>query len=313
MTRTAGDKLSHEKIQQLLAAVGVRAQEDTSADLDAPEYNWRQCQYFSMDQSAQLTDFSQQVATRGGQAFSRLFNRDVDLTIVSAAQHYASELLDPQSQAVDYAIGINAGGNDSVGMISIPRSAAMVWTAQLLGGEESGADDRELSTLEESLLLDIAGHLTQALAGACDDNLTAAEELACGQCPVEWASDQAIYKISFIATMQDAECGYEASFMIRCDQLETVAGKEAASGKPAFSAAQLEKIILEHIHDVPVSIAAELGTVKVDFGDIMALAVDDILILDKKVTEPIDLRLNGKAFRSGRIAQSEGHYAVAIQ
>ena len=62
----------------------------------------------------------------------------------------------------------------------------------------------------------------------------------------------------------------------------------------------------------PISITAKLGTVKVDFGAIMGLEVDDILVLDKKVTDPVELLIKGKPFRYGRVAQSEGHYAVSI-
>ena len=313
MTSLAVDKLSKDKIRQLLAAVGVRSQEDTSVGLDAPEYNWRQCQYFSLDQCARLTDFSQQVATQCGQAFSRLFNADIEVSVVSAGQFFAAEIFEPGTETTDYTIAFGANPNDSFGIISMPRTAAMAWTSQLLGGDEDDTEpDRQLSSLEESLLLDIAGSLTNAFGVIYNGALQPAGQITCDQLPIEWAADDSLYKLIVEAKTPDAESGYQASFIVSCGQLETVSGKTDVEDKPVLSDEQIKGILLEHVHDISVSITAELGKVKVDFGAFMGLEVDDILILDKKVTEPVSLLINGKAFRAGRMAQSEGHYAVAV-
>ncbi len=313
MTSSAADKLSKGKIQQLLAAVGVRSQEDTSADLNAPEYNWRQCQYFNMDQCGRLTDFTRQVADQCSQSFSRLFNGDIEVSVVSAGQYFSAEIIQPDTESSDYAIAFGANPDDSFGIISMPRASAMAWTAQLLGGEEADAEpDRQLSSLEESLLLDIAGNLTNAFAAVYNGALQPAGQIAAGQFPIEWADDDSLYKITVEAKTPDAESGYLASYIVSCGQLETVAGKTDAGDKPVLSSEQIKGIVMEHIHDIPVSITAELGKVKVDFGAIMSLEVDDILILDKKVTEPVSLLINGRAFRAGRMAQFEGHYAVSV-
>lgn len=313
MTHTAADKLSKEKIQQLLAAVGVRSQEDTSADIEAVEYNWRQCQYFSLDQSKRLADFSDQVIRHCAEAFSRLYRCEFQVSVVSASQYFHKEIFNKETASDEYTIAFGMKANDSFGLITIPRSSAMAWTAQLLGGDESADhEERELSTLEESLLLDIASGLTKAFSDVyVGGKMISAVQVTRGGLPVQWQDDDELFRITFEAKQEGEGKAYQASFVVCCDQLDSVAGRSAAD-KNALSNAQIRKIMTEHIHDIPVSITAKLGTVMVDFGDIMALEVNDVLVLDKKVTDPVELLIEGKPFRSGRPVRSEGNYAVAL-
>lgn len=313
MTQAAGDKLSKEKIQQLLAAVGVRAQEDTSADIETVEYDWRLCRYFGLEQCERLAEFSTQLAQRCAESFSGLFRREFNVSVVSAVQHFERELFDSETPTADYMIGFGLKANDSFGLISVPPSSAMAWTAQLLGGDESpDQQERGLSTLEESLLLDIASGLVNAFSDEyAAGDLICAGQATCSERPVQWQGDEELFKITIEAKQEGDEKGCQASFVVRCSQLDAVAGQDAAD-KNVLSAAQIKKLMMEHIHDMPVSITAKLGTVMVDFGDIMGLEVDDVLVLNKKVTEPVELLIEGKPFRYGRAARSEGNYAVTV-
>ncbi|MHC4552271.1 MAG: FliM/FliN family flagellar motor switch protein [Planctomycetota bacterium] len=311
MTTMPADKLSTEKIQQLLAAVGVRSQEDTGADADAPEYDWRQCQYFGLAQMQRLSEFSEQVATGCGEVFTRLFNRPFEVSIVSTTQQFVKELYDPQAESTDYAVGFGASADDSFGFVLVDRPTAMAWTGQLLGGSSEAEEERELSTLEESLLVDIAGNVVAAFSASYTPaNLFASTQTSCGQWPVDWDGEDEVFKITFQVKPQDAEEGRQGSILVKCSQLDAVAGQDAAG--QTLSGDQVRDIVLGHISDIPVPITAKLGTVKVDLADVLGMEVDDILILDKKVNEPVELLLGQTPFRYGRPAQSEGNYAISI-
>ena len=77
-----------------------------------------------------------------------------------------------------------------------------------------------------------------------------------------------------------------AAFLICCDKLETVTGR-AAAREPKLSEAQIRNAILEHVHHVPVTVSVRLGTTRLAFKDVMSLQVNDIVVLDKKITEPV--------------------------
>ncbi len=312
MTLSAVDKLSKEKIQQLLAAVGQRGGQSVDTDIEAVEYDWRQCQYFDLAQCQRLDEFAAQVADQCTQAFSRLFNRPYEISIVEASQNFAKDLFDPETESTDCRIAFGVRPDDAFGIITVTRPTALAWTGQLLGGGETSDEDRELSTLEESLLLDVAAGLTNAFSLAYPPaDLSPAAAIACRTLPIVWSDDDELYRIVIEAKPQDSGSSSQAEFIVLCRQLEPIAGKDAAQ-QATLSPAEVEKAILEHIHDIPVAITAKLGTVKVDVGAIMGLEVDDILILDKKINEPVELLLNDNPFHHGRPAQAEGCYAVAI-
>lgn len=314
MTQFPDDKLSKDKIRQLLDAVGTCAQDDASIDPDAPEYDWRQCQYFNLEQCARLSDFTRRFAIQCGPILSRLFNGSREVTVVEAGQFFAADLFAPEVETDDYVVGFGADAQEASGLISIPRTSAMTWTTQLLGGGDDTEDDAErpLSSLEESLLLDIAGSGMQAFVDVSDQTLQLAGQIMHGQLPVEWAADDALYKITLESREPEAESGNPISFILSCGQLETVAGKTETADERPLSPEQIKAIMLEHIHEIPVSVMVELGAVKLDFGDVIGLEVNDVLVLEKKVSEPVDLRIHGKPLQSGHMAQSDGHYAIAV-
>ena len=54
MSSRVTNNLSREKLQQLLAAVGIESQEDTKQNIEAFDYNWNQPHYFGREQSKKL-------------------------------------------------------------------------------------------------------------------------------------------------------------------------------------------------------------------------------------------------------------------
>jgi flagellar motor switch/type III secretory pathway protein FliN len=66
------------------------------------------------------------------------------------------------------------------------------------------------------------------------------------------------------------------------------------------------------MQQIPVPITVQLASAAIGFEEIISLQVDDILLLDKKVDEPVELIVEGKRFLRGRPAKSAGRYAVVI-
>ena len=182
----------------------------------------------------------------------------------------------------------------------------------MLGDPESEVEDsgRDLSQLEESLLLDLLSALIKAFSQKYWD-FKPDKNIVRRLFPIELKGTEEICKITFDVKKADQEKGTEAYIMLRCSKLESVVGKaEEAVG--SFSADDISKAILGHMQKMPVFITAQLASTALTLKEIMSLEVGDILLLDKKVNEPIELITSGRTALLGQPARLSGKNAVVI-
>ena len=312
MTNTANRNLSRQKIQQILASVGAQSQEDDKQNIDASDYNWNQLRCFSSGQLKELDKFTEKLAQACAEKYTQLFNSEFNVTITSTTQHFANEITDPENIKSDYYLDFGAE-NQTFGMVGIPGATAINWTTQLLGDADSTEnEDRELSRLEQSLLLDIASGIIEALSDSYDNyDLQPTGEIVREQLPVELEGTEQLCKITFSVKKPDSENASDAYFLMFCDKLEPVVGQNVQTGEDS-SAKDVPKAMLEHVHKLPVAVTAQLASIALTFEEIMSLQVDDILLLDKRVNEPTELIVEGKTMLRGLPAKSNGNYAVVI-
>jgi flagellar motor switch protein FliM len=314
MSSGATKKLSQEKIRQLLVAVGSGPLEDTT-QIEAREYNWHQPHCFDRNQLNKLDDFTKKVTRAIAAKFADFCHGEFDVTVVSTTQHFAAELLD---QALDgsqneYYLAFGTDQESSSGLIGIPTQTAFIWATQLLGDTESEEDSRvDLSLFEESLLLDIASAIVEALSeahGYCD--FQPAGGIVRRLLSIELKGTEELCKITFQVKGSHQENSSEAYILILCSKLEPVVGKaEQAVG--AFSAEDVSNAILSHVQQMSVSITAQLASTSFTLGELMGLEANDILLLDKRIDEPVELIVNGRMALCGRPAKSAGKYAVVV-
>ncbi len=305
--------LSKEKINQLLAAVGSRRVEDTS-DIEATEYNWNKPHYFDRRQLNRLDDFTKRVARSMSVRFVDFCHSEFDVTVVSIEQHFAAELVDRaiESGQNDYYLAFGNDNDHPCGLISIPAQTALIWSTQLLGDPESEVEDsgRYLSQLEESLLLDLLSALVKAFSQKNWD-FQADKNIARRLFPIEFKGTEELCKITFDVKKTGKEKGTEAYILILCSELESVVGRaEQAVG--AFSADDISKAILGHMQKMPVYITAQLASTVLTLKEIMSLELGDILLLDKKVKEPVEIIISGRTALLGKPAKLAGKHAVVI-
>ncbi|MHC4241083.1 MAG: FliM/FliN family flagellar motor switch protein [Planctomycetota bacterium] len=306
--------LSKEKIHQLLIAVGSGPLEDTTG-IKATEYNWNRPHYFDRKQLNRLDDFTKKVARSMSVKFVDFCHSEYDVNVVSIEQHFAAELVDQamESGQNDYYLAFDSDLDLPCGLISIPTQTAFIWATQLLGDPESEVDDsgRDLSQLEESLLLDLLSALIKAFSQNKWD-FQPDKNIARRLFPIELKGTEEICKITFDVKKADQEKGTETYILLRCSKLESVVGKsEQAAG--GFSADDISKAILANMQNMPVFITAQLASTVLTLKEIMSLEVGDILLLDKKVNESIELITSGRTALLGRPARLAGKYAVVIE
>ena len=70
---------------------------------------------------------------------------------------------------------------------------------------------------------------------------------------------------------------------------------------------------LDHLMDVSCTVTAELGRLKMSIGDVLKLNVGSILELDRLVSEPVDILVQGVLLARGEVVVVNNHFAVRIK
>jgi len=58
---------------------------------------------------------------------------------------------------------------------------------------------------------------------------------------------------------------------------------------------------LHVVYDVPLEVSAILGHVELKVSDVLKLSQGSVIELDKKVGEPVDVKINGKVVARGEV------------
>ena len=312
MSNSVTKKPNRQKVQQLLAAVGIESEEDTRSNIDAYDYNWTRPHYFSSDELKELESFTKKLAQNCAKKFTRLYHSEFNVTISSTSQYFADELTSSAKACSDHYLSFATGEGEPSGFVGAPCQTAIVWATQLLGDSESPEDtERELSQLEISLLCDTASSIIEALSESSEScDFQAGTEIVSGRLPVEFQATEEVCKIGLSVKKADSKKATEAYLLMLCDKLRPVVGNRTQAQD--FTEEDVADAMLTHVHEMPISIKVQLDSTVFTIEEAMDLGVGDVLLLDKKVSDPIELIVEDMILFRGRPAKCAGKYAVVI-
>lgn len=69
---------------------------------------------------------------------------------------------------------------------------------------------------------------------------------------------------------------------------------------------------LDLLRNVDVTVSVELGRCQLKLKDVLALAEESVVPLDRLTDELLDVFVNGKAIAKGEIVAQEGRFALKI-
>jgi len=308
------DKNLTEKLKQLMAGAGSRKQQDTS-QVQAVEHNWRRPYYFSGTQLKKLDDFTKKFTAAIAEKFVALCRGNFNVKIVSITQYFAEELIAPTigNKTQDYYLVFGADPARPCGFIGIPPQTAAIWVTQLLGGSETGKEEaRNLSQLEESFLLDSASAIVEVFSGSHNAfKFKPAKNFTRGQLPLELRGIEEVCKIAFSVERTEPKSVSEAYILMPCKEFEPVI-RYITQPSAKSSAEDISKAITEHLQKMTVSVTAGFAGATLAFGELLNLQPGDILLLDKKVTDAVELTVENRIMFRGLPAKSAGRQAVII-
>ncbi len=312
------DKLIHslgqEKLQQLLAAIGSRPA-PPSEQPDVTEYDWTLPRCFNTGQLAVLQDFAKGVAANAAARFSDLCQSNFSVTISSITEHFALDILNKtgEENQNDYYLTLAGAEERLCGFIHIPLPSAMAWAAQLLGDSETNTNpDRQLSELEESLLSDAAFAFIEAFSDSFENSEFQAVNKVTRELPqLPFQDTDELCRITFETKKADTEEGSTAHLVILSQELLVVAGRDNETTDQS-TAEDASKAILNYLLDIPIVVTTLFASTTVTLEQAISLKQGDILLLDKKLDDPIELIVNDRAVLYGWPVQSEKRYAVVV-
>jgi flagellar motor switch protein FliN len=80
-----------------------------------------------------------------------------------------------------------------------------------------------------------------------------------------------------------------------------------AAASPAPVAADLQAVF-----DVPVKVQAVLGRARMDIGELMKLKTGDVVELDRRVGEPVDIFVNNRMIARGEVVLIDSALGVTL-
>ena len=82
--------------------------------------------------------------------------------------------------------------------------------------------------------------------------------------------------------------------------------------QPAAAAASERSDSLEAVFDVPVKVQAVLGRSKMEIGELMRLRPGDVVELDRRVGEPVDIYVNNRLIARGEVVLIDNALGVTL-
>ena len=313
MTVASDSNLSKAKVHRLLQAVGSIPAVAESG-VEAGEWDWRTPHYFNEDQRNRLAAVMTQVAALLSDRFVHFYNSEFNVRTTSISQHFAADLTRQIHPDQGFSLPFGPAPDHPCGFLVVPSEAALSWATRLLGDSETNNDpDRVISSLEESLLSDLLTAVVETFLRPLNvnQNLQAGVNLSKGCPAIPYERTEEICRIVFQIQQAEAKETAEVSFVLPCSLLAPVVGKPLrAEVQP--SQEQLAHLLMEHVQQMPVTVTARLAATRLSFEEVLDLSVDDILLIDKPLKEPMDVIVDGRVVFRGRPARSNGQYAIFV-
>lgn len=315
MTVLTTNPLDRANLNHLIQAVG-----SVPSDLVQPEFtahDWKACRVFAGDAWTELTEATGGLAQAFAAVFSEVCQGEVEATVESMSQRYASEVIKDfgDSDNAGYFLPIRSAPEaDVCGFLAIPPETARGWGKLLLGEtpeKVTGSEGEPLSALEESLIYGTSKALVDKIR-LMDASLdvTASEEMVMDQLPVTWPGTESLLSVTIAIKPSEADATQAVTLVVPCDLFGPLVGWDPQVKPPGEGLETIDcsEAIMESVHLMTVSLTPVLGTVALKLTELMSLRVDDVLVLDQPVHQMIDIHFaNRTAFRGvpGRQQQQQ--------
>jgi flagellar motor switch protein FliM len=307
--------ITRGKLRYLIKEARKRVSQEQTFD-DAVEYDWQEPHHFNPDQIAALEALGKKIENQTAKTFLALCQDEFNVSIASFSQYFACKLAGTVSaeQHGHYFLPFTSNKGDKCGYLGIPPETALILISQMLRDSEAdSAEGRDISQLEESILLDVSSAILDAFDAVFKEyngpSIQKVSSLIKGNWPLDMEELEDLCCFNF--TVEYSGGSFEFSFTISSDIIEPLSGTKPKTGSD-YSAEEIRNMIMQNMHDAPIEVTAQLYSSSISLKDTMSLGVGDILVLEKKIDESFDVLFNKCPCLKAFPAASHGHYALVI-
>lgn len=263
-----------------------------------------------------LTLFAAKLAGQLEKSLQLLSGQPFEVTAESIQECYAERLLAAihLEQPQTYYMPLTQTGKGHAGFISLPFETASVLVGCMLRDPEAQIGrDGQMSLLAESILMDAAAALADAIVSGFSEYGTAKLEKADRLIQTDWPVD--FHALEDLCQFEfKAVCGKTALTMtltVLDETIADIAQIEGPFGRIEEKKDNAERIV-KRMNESPMRVAALLSSALMTLNDILSLETGDVVMLDRKITEPIDVLINGQTCFYAWPAAHAGRRALMV-
>lgn len=316
MSQPFGDKPTTRKnlletMRQMRSLVDT---EDPSPVAEAVD--WSIPHRFRQEAIDSLTLFASKLTGHLENTVAVLSGQPFKLTVEGVREQYAEWLYDQVilEHPKTYYLPLTQTGKGHIGFISLPiETAAILVGCMLRDPETQISRDGQMSSLAESILMDAAAAIAEAIDKGFSEHgktgIEKTERLVYGDWPVRFHNLEDLCRFEF-----KAACG-KTELSITLTLLDEIIADIAQIDGP-FGRIEDKKDnsdrIAKRMYEAPMSVTALLSSSLMTLNDILTLEEGDVVMLDRKVTEPIDVKINGQSCFCAWPAAHAGRRALLV-
>lgn len=280
-------------------------------------YNFRKPQIISADEVHKLRGIQETFANMFARELTRRLRKQVEIKVVSVNQitynEFVASLANPTFIAV---LGTkpDATSRRNFGNIEIELNlgVATSFIDILLGGDGNRSfANRALTSMESAILNEAKEFLCRALKNAwstlADMDFTVSQE-AFEPGRIQAASPEIL---RFIITL-DIHIGEVTGTLNICYPVTFIQAVLERSKERDEKEGAKSQEMLAALNGVPVEIRAVLGIATISTRQLGSLKTGDIITMDKRISTPVEMRIDNRALYNAELGQHQKKLAVRL-
>ena len=307
--------ISRQRLMQMLSRRRTDAEATSAEAANAPLYDWRRPHHYEPTAWLMMKNLGKKLAAYIEKSLSLVSMDEPKVTFESIVQEFANALADNalRQEKPQYFMPLQAAAKSPDGFLNFQVEAAGVLVAQTLRDTDSPvAAGGQLSTLEESILQDTAMVIADAVILAMQEHggiaVRHSDRIVKGDWPLSARQfeDLCGFRFSLAYPKQTVEI----TLLFVAEAIDSAVGIHRTFR--TLNAAELSRQIVRQLYDVPVEIVSQLCVSSIRMEDLMRLEKGDVLNLNKKIDEPINVLLNDRICFQAWPVQCEAKQALRI-
>lgn len=317
MTETIENKsLTHDKLRRLIDVARKDSTVDETQQIESTDFDWTHPHHFSIESLTTLDFLAKKIEEKTADILDNLCQGPFIVTLKDITQHFASFMAAeiPISQQNHYFLPLTTEDETHCGFVSFPIETAYILVALMLREvEQTDNQDRKLSGLEDSIIVDNIHALTEGLSNILTKSgapeVLTAKNFAKGVWPVEFEGLEDLTSIAYNVKSSSGE--FEFTFTLLSTILDPTVGVKLLQ-ETDQTPQQITKTIMNNVNKVPIEVKARMCTASIELDDVINLKPGDLLLLERKIAEPLEVLLNNRQCFKAFPATLTGKYAIVI-